>query len=193
MFGYARDELLGQAVEVLLPERFRRRHPEHVAGYVAAPSLRPMGMGLELSARRKDGTEFPVEISLSPMESEQGVLVFSSIRDVTERKRMVEALRESEAQLHLIMDSVPVLIAYLDKGLRYRFVNRTFEHWHGRSATDIVGTHLSDIRSEGSYHQLRQYSETALAGQPLTIETSMPDRHGGSRDVHATYVPHVDQ
>ena len=113
--------------------------------------------------------------------------------DITERKRWEEALQESEAQLTLIMDNVPILIAYVDKELRYRFVNRTFERWHGRSATDIVGVHLSDIRSERAYHQLRQYAETALSGQQLAIETSMPDRHGGSRDVHATYVPHVDQ
>ena len=72
MFGYSRDELIGKPVETLIPERLRPRHPQHVASYVGAPRTRPMGSGLELSGRRRDGTEFPVEISLSPIRSARG-------------------------------------------------------------------------------------------------------------------------
>jgi PAS domain S-box-containing protein len=87
LFGYEREELIGSAVEMLLPERVRERHVQHRSGYLVQPSARPMGAGLELLARRKDGSEFPVDISLSPHSSPDSVLVMSSIRDVTEQKR----------------------------------------------------------------------------------------------------------
>jgi len=100
MFGYSRSELLGQEVEMLLPEEKRERHISHRAGYAADPQLRPMGSDLELKGRRKDGHEFPVEISLSPFSSASGAFVSSVIRDVTSRKEMedelIDARREAE-------------------------------------------------------------------------------------------------
>jgi two-component system sensor kinase FixL len=93
LFGYRREELLGQTVELLVPEPLRARHVQQRNGYFANPVVRPMGVGLNLYGVRKDGSQFPVEISLSPLETEQGVLVYSAIRDVTERKRAEEKLK----------------------------------------------------------------------------------------------------
>lgn len=97
MFGYDRHELLDQSVEILLPDRFREAHTKHRADYISRPLIRPMGDGRDLLGRRKDGSEFPVEISLSPLKTVDGrILVTAIIRDITERKRIEEALRESE-------------------------------------------------------------------------------------------------
>jgi PAS domain S-box-containing protein len=98
LFGYSRVDLLGQPVEMLIPERFHSRHPEHRTAYFREPRTRPMGANLDLYGRRRDGSELPVEISLSPMEGDQGPLVTAAIRDITERKRFEELRRQADEQ-----------------------------------------------------------------------------------------------
>ena len=92
MFGFEREEMLGRTIEMLLPDRLHLRHKQHRQSFQGSPRLRPMGAGLELLARRQDGSEFPVEISLSPVQSNAGHFVSSVIRDVTERKRMEDEI-----------------------------------------------------------------------------------------------------
>jgi len=99
LFGYDRVELVGEPVEVLVPERFRKKHARHRDQYYVEHPARPMGVGLDLFGLRKNGTEFPVEISLSPLETEDGILVSAAIRDVTQRKRMEEDVQKLHEDL----------------------------------------------------------------------------------------------
>ena len=114
MFGYQRDELVGQSIEILVPERFRPQHTHERDAYTRAPRTRPMGLGRELLGRRRDGSEFPVEISLSPLETEEGLLVISIIRDTTQSQA---ALREKEALLkeihHRVKNNMQVISSLL--------------------------------------------------------------------------------
>ena len=99
LFGWSREELLGEKIEILVPARFRHQHPGHRGGFFTQPRARSMGAGLDLFGQRKDGTEFPVEISLSPLETEDGLFVSSAIRDVTERKRFEQTLHDKNREL----------------------------------------------------------------------------------------------
>ncbi len=99
LFGYRREELEGQGLEMLVPERFRHQHVGHRQGYAAAPQTRPMGTGQELYARRKDGSEFPVLISLSPIRSSTGLSIFSAIRDISSQRAVEQSVRELNERL----------------------------------------------------------------------------------------------
>jgi PAS domain S-box-containing protein len=99
MFGYARAELIGSSLEMLVPERFRQSHVEHRAAFAAAPAIRQMGVGRDLTARRKDASEFPVEVLLNPVPAEDGALVLATITDITQRKTMQLELRQANANL----------------------------------------------------------------------------------------------
>lgn len=117
LFGYNRTELLRHSIETLMPERFRDVHPRHRAGYFAKPKVRPMGAGLDLFGRRKDGSEFPAEILLSSMKTEDGLLVTAAVRDVSERKAMEEELRRYRSTLEEMVEERTTALTALNKEL----------------------------------------------------------------------------
>ena len=158
LFGYTRSELIGQKVEVLVPESYRRQHHQHREGFAQTPKTRRMGAELDLYGRRRNGSQFPVEISLSPVSTENGTFVLSAIRDISDRKRIAEELRRANEELHrrtteqlgeyrsrlaLIIDSSEDAIISKDLDGTITSWNKGAEHIYGYTPEEVLGKHIS--------------------------------------------------
>ena len=144
LFGYSAAELTGKPIEMLVPQRFRSGHPRHRENYDAHPRTRQMGAALNLFGLRKDGTEFPVDIMLKPMETENGSAVVSFIRDATEQRAAQEALRINDQKLRSIVESIGEYAIYLlDPEGYVQTWNPGAERIKGYKADEILGLHFS--------------------------------------------------
>jgi PAS domain S-box-containing protein len=154
-FGYSRDELVGQKVTNIIPEGFAERLLADGARSAAEALAQQIGTGIELSARRKDGSEFPIEIMLSPLEGADGVLVTAAIRDVSVRRRMTDALRQREAQLAAIYDGVgdPIYLLAVEPDDCFRFlsVNHAFLAATGLREDQVLGKRIEEVLPESSH------------------------------------------
>jgi PAS domain S-box-containing protein len=139
LFGYDRSELLGQPVEMLIPERFRGNHAAHRRGFVSSPKLRPMGSGLALSGRHKDGTEVAIEVSLSPLRTANGVIVSAAIRDIRERRQMEAATKLASDRLLSAVESIQDAFALFDDKDRLVLCNSVFRRTFSAVRGPVIG------------------------------------------------------
>jgi PAS domain S-box-containing protein len=172
LFGYSRQELIGQPVELLIPERFRERHHGQRTGYFQKPHVRPMGQGLDLCGRRKDGSEVPVEISLSPLQTPHGLAVISTIRDISERRRAEAQLRQLEARYRTLVEGIPAVtfMAALDGGSNELYVSPQIEELLGFSQKEWLENPVlwhTQLHPEDRLRWHEEFARTCSTGEPF--------------------------
>jgi PAS domain S-box-containing protein len=214
LFGYSREEMIGGPVEILLPQELKDKHVHHRGNFFKAAKLRSMGAGLELNAVKKDGTTFPVEISLSPMQTEEGVLISASIRDVTERKKLENQLKKTNDEVKtlqkkkseriikdneeitsLIMNSALDAIICIDTRGGITVWNSQAEKMFGWKEQEILGKRLDEtiipeIYRHGHRTGFDHYMKTGegpLLGK--LIEISALNRSGNEFPIELAIVP----
>ena len=157
MFGYSQNELVGQKVEILVPPRYRAKHPGHRSGYFSGdPHVRPMGAGMELHGLRKNGSEFPVEISLSPIETPAGPMVISAVRDVTARKG-------AEDKFRALLESAPDAMVIVDKRGKIVLINSRTEELFGYQRHELLGHSVEVLVPERFHGQHFQHRASYFA------------------------------
>jgi len=196
LFGYDRDELVGQKVELLVPESYRGQHHHHRETFAETPKTRRMGADLDLYGRRRNGSEFPVEISLSPVSTEKGIFVLSAIRDISDRKRIAEELRRANEELHRrtaeqlgeyrsklasIIDSSEDAILSKDLNGIITSWNRGAEHIYGYTPEEVVGKHISLLTPSDRPDEISDILQRIARGESLehyeSVRVTKDKRH----------------
>src|SRR6202521_6090923 len=206
LFGYDRDELIGQKVEMLVPESYRRKHYHHRQNFAETPKTRRMGADLDLYGRRRNGSEFPVEISLSPVATENGTtFVLSAIRDISDRKRISEELRRANEELHLrtteqlgeyrsrlasIIDSSEDAILSKDLNGTITSWNRGAERIYGYTPEEVIGKHISLLIPTDRPDEIPQILRQIARGEGIDHHESVRLTKDGRRlDVSVSVSP----
>jgi PAS domain S-box-containing protein len=172
VFGYSRDKLIGAEVEILIPQRLHQVHSAHRHRFTAAPKVRPMGLGLELFGRRSDGTEFPIEISLSPLKTASGTLASASIRDVSDRMQTEQGLRRIREHLLSAVESIQAAFAIFDQQDQLVLCNSDFRalvgtaltgELEGRTFTELLDANMAAAAVDMSAQDLADFRQRYLA------------------------------
>lgn len=188
LFGYKLKELVEQPVVMLLPARYQMGF----TAFFSALADRPVGFresGTLVRGQRRDGTEFPVNVSFGDVTVDGRRLFTAIIRDVTESQRIAEALRDSEEQLRQLTDSVPALIAYVDKQQRFQFHNKAYEEVFGLTREKIDGKTMLEIMGPEFYNQVRDHVEEALRGYAVRYDREQITAGGERREYAMSYFP----
>lgn len=199
LFLYRREEILGRNVELLIPESLRAAYVEQRDHYLRNPVPRPMSGGENLYACRKDGSEFPIEISLSPIQSEPVALFAACIRDITDRKhaedersRLLETVEHQRAELQMILDSVPALIFYKNREHRLVRINQAHAQCYGLPKEQIEGKTDAELGSPYAAEYLQDDLSVMTTGNPLRGVIEQFHTPTGTRWIQTEKVPHRD-
>ncbi len=205
LFGYNRDELVGQKIEILVPDSYRPAHHQHRGNYAKAPKTRRMGADLDLYGRRRNGSEFPVEISLSPVFTDKGMFVLSAIRDISDRKRIAEELRRANEELHRrtaeqlgeyrsklasIIDSSEDAIYSKDMDGTVASWNKGAEHMYGYAPEEMIGKHVSVLAAPDRQDEIPEILRKIAQGQRIEhYESERMTKDGRKLDVSLSVSP----
>ena len=189
MFRYAREDLLGRDVEILFPERYRSKQAEERQGTIETPRLKLMGAGVELWGLRRDGSEFPVDISLSPLKTEKGPLVSAAIRDITRRRQY----EESAARLAAVVASSDDAIVSTDLDGVITTWNAAAERLCGYTAAEVIGRSSAFLSAPGRAGEMERTIERLKRQRHVRYETQVMRKNGAAVDVGLTAFPVVDR
>jgi len=179
LFGYDRGDLVGAALELLVPESLRLVHKVHREGYVAAPFTRTMGQDLELHGRRRDGTLFPLDIALSEADTEDGPLVIAAVRDLTGRKETEEAHQQSERLAAIVQHSNDAIIAKTLDGIVTSW-NPAAEKMYGYSSQEMVGASIDRLSPQGRTDEITAILARVKAGLEVSPFQTLRARKDGT-------------
>lgn len=191
LFGYTQPEFIGQSVELLIPDSARSHHVQHREAYYRAPRMRRMGAGLSLFAKRKDGTEFPVEIELSFIQSNDDLMVMSFVLDITQREETAAELKQQRAFLREVIDVSPSMIFVKDYNARFILVNPMVAKVYNTTVEALIGK--SDADFNPSHAEVASFIEADRrvidSGETLHVEETVTDANGVTRWFQTTKVP----
>ncbi len=178
-FGYKMDELIGQKLEILLPDSLKKIHVHHREGFVSKPEPKAMGMGRDLRGRRKDGTVFPVEIALNPVENPDGLRIIAFVVDITERRKMQQCVELGRARFSAMISSMEEGVALADAEDRIVEANPYLCKFANVSREDVVGKNMREIHSEQVFERinsvLKKLKENP-GSKPLFFQRVIADR-----------------
>jgi PAS domain S-box-containing protein len=180
LFGYRREELLGEPVEILVPEALREKHEHERLGYQQAPRVRLMGSEAGLTGRRRDGVAFPVEISLGPLETDEGLIVCAAIRDISERRHLIDALRESESMYRLLAENATDLISRHAPDGVYLYASPASLSLLGYEPSELLGRSAYDFIHPGDCDSVRAAHASLLDEDEVRVITFRVRRKDGS-------------
>ncbi|HUR70343.1 MAG TPA: ABC transporter substrate binding protein [Candidatus Limnocylindrales bacterium] len=196
LFGYSRKELIGQSVELLVPERFRANHPHERARFVAAPQARTLGLDRDLCARRKDGSEILVEIGLTPIDTPEGLLVLTSIVDISARRQAEDALEKERAFLRQVIDIDPNFIFAKDREGRFTLVNQAIADAYGTTVEGLIGKTDADFnsnRDEVEYFHSKDLEVIDSLQERFIAEEKLTDAGGKVRWLQTVKRPIIEE
>jgi PAS domain S-box-containing protein len=170
-FGYDRKELIGQPVEKLMPRQYRENHPKQRQAYATHPQARPMGQDLDLLGLRKDGTEFPIEVSLSTMETDEGILVTASVRDVTVRKKAEANVIQMESRYRGLLEAAPDAMVVVNQAGEITLLNVQAEKQFGYHRDELLSQPVTNIIPEG-------FAERLVADGLRSVEDALAQQIG---------------
>ena len=187
LFGYTREELIGQKVEILVPDRLRDQHLGHRRGYFVDPKVREMGAGLELSGRRKNGSEFPIEISLSPLDTEEGRFATAAVRDITDRKKAAEQFKN-------LLETAPDAMVIIEHNGIINLVNQQAEKLFGYSREEMIGQPVEilvpeELRGRHVGHRDGYFLDPKVRGMGAGLELAGRRKDGSTFPIEISLSP----
>lgn len=191
LFGQRADEVIGRPMcELIIPERFRDRHRKGIARYLAGGESVFLGKRIEVPAVKADGTEFAVELSITPIVVGGQTAFTGFMRDITERKRAERNLLDNQAFYELILDSVPTRIAYIRADHRIAYTNQAYDEWFQVSRSELTGRKVEEIVTGDALDLIRTRMEKVLGGEVVSFQAEV-DREDAIHHLDVTYLPHV--